>query len=121
MKKTFGFANFIVGKKEITSTVMKGWMEEVKGHHMYKVVQKMKRLKYHMKNLARKNGNLEERVGKCRESLKFAQCLIEKNPYDDVLKTKEAKCLAQYMEVVDDAENLMMQQAKVDWISKGDK
>ncbi|GKA46941.1 RNA-directed DNA polymerase, eukaryota, reverse transcriptase zinc-binding domain protein [Tanacetum coccineum] len=95
--------------------------EEVKGHHMYEVVQKMKRLKYHMKSLAWKNGNLEDRVEKCRESLKFAQSLMEKNPYDNVLKAEEAKCLSQYMEAIDDAENLLMHQAKVDWISKGDR
>ncbi|GKE32472.1 RNA-directed DNA polymerase, eukaryota, reverse transcriptase zinc-binding domain protein [Tanacetum coccineum] len=120
VKKGFRFANFIVGKKEFIPTVVKGWKEEVKGHHMYKVVQKMKRLKYHMKDLAWKNGDLEERVEKCRETLKVAQNLMEKNPYDD-LKAEEAKCLSKYMEAVDDAESLLIQQAKVEWISKGDR
>ncbi|GJT67556.1 putative reverse transcriptase domain-containing protein, partial [Tanacetum coccineum] len=57
-EKNFRFANFIVDKKEFTPTVVKVWKEEVKGHHMYEVVQKIKRLKYHMKSLAWKNENL---------------------------------------------------------------
>ncbi|GJY90062.1 hypothetical protein Tco_0505258 [Tanacetum coccineum] len=44
---------------------------------------------------------------------------INETEVEDI--NSSAKCLSQYMEAIDDAENLLMQQAKVDWISKGDR
>ncbi|GKB71204.1 RNA-directed DNA polymerase, eukaryota, reverse transcriptase zinc-binding domain protein [Tanacetum coccineum] len=78
-------------------------------------------LKVQLKSLAWKNGNLHDRVEKCRDKLKNAQILMEKNPLDDQLKKEEAECLSLYLEVVEDEESFMLQKAKLDWISKGDR
>ncbi|GJW78377.1 hypothetical protein Tco_0140059 [Tanacetum coccineum] len=75
-----------------------------------------------MKKLDRiMNGNLQEKIEKCRDKLKRAQVLMENNPYDDQLKEEGANCLSLYLEAVGDEESFMMQQAKLDWISKGKK
>ena len=94
---------------------------EIEGYYMFKVAKKLKKLKYHMRNMAWKNGNLQDRVEKCRGDLKAAQKNMEMNPYDDHMKAEEANCLALYIEALNDEESLLFQQAKIDWISKGDR
>ncbi|GKE52674.1 hypothetical protein Tco_1487830 [Tanacetum coccineum] len=72
----------------------------IEGHNMFKVVERLKLLKYPLKKLAWKNGRLKDRVDKCREDLKCAQNFMEMNPHDDIIKQEEAKCLTKYLEVV---------------------
>ncbi|GJT19200.1 RNA-directed DNA polymerase, eukaryota, reverse transcriptase zinc-binding domain protein [Tanacetum coccineum] len=91
-KKSFRFPNFIVEKEDFLPIVKQGWNEEI-----------------------------EDRVEECRDKLKKAQLLMEKNPFDEQVKKEEATCLSLYLEAVSDEENLLMQKAKLDWISKGDR
>nr|GEU70429.1 hypothetical protein [Tanacetum cinerariifolium] len=65
-------------------------------------------LKCLLRRLACKNGNLQDRVEKCRDKLKRAQVLRENNPYDDQLKEEGANCLSLYLEAVGDEENFMI-------------
>ncbi|PWA85304.1 RNA-directed DNA polymerase, eukaryota, Reverse transcriptase zinc-binding domain protein [Artemisia annua] len=74
-----------------------------------------------MKKLAWKDGNLHERVVKCRIKLVEAQKARKKNPHDKDLKAKKAVCLTQYADALADEESLLFQQAKLEWISKGDR
>nr|GEX56979.1 RNA-directed DNA polymerase, eukaryota, reverse transcriptase zinc-binding domain protein [Tanacetum cinerariifolium] len=55
-KNAFRFANFIAEKDEILPTIAAGWKIDVQGHKMYKLVKKMKALKYNLKALSWKNG-----------------------------------------------------------------
>ncbi|GJY69517.1 RNA-directed DNA polymerase, eukaryota, reverse transcriptase zinc-binding domain protein [Tanacetum coccineum] len=101
--------------------VKEGWEKEIEGHNMFKVVKKLKMLKVHLRSLAWKNGNLHDRVEKYRDNLRNAQILMERTPLDDQLKKEEAECLSLYLEDVEDEESFMLQEAKLDWISKGDR
>ncbi|GJV17758.1 RNA-directed DNA polymerase, eukaryota, reverse transcriptase zinc-binding domain protein [Tanacetum coccineum] len=94
--KHFRFANYIVEKEEFLPAVTKGWNIEVQGYKMFQLIKKMKALKSQLNYLNWKNGNLYERVQKCKDDLK---------EYNKALKNEET---------------LLSQKAKVDWISKRD-
>ncbi|GJX45178.1 RNA-directed DNA polymerase, eukaryota, reverse transcriptase zinc-binding domain protein [Tanacetum coccineum] len=63
-------------------------------------------MKGSMKKLSWKNGNLFDNVEKCRDTLKIAQKNMDKHPYYEGIKSKEAKCLAEYMDAINDEEKL---------------
>lgn len=55
-RKAFRFANFVSNYPEFLQIVEKEWQSPINGCAMYKLVKKLKVLKYHMKNLS---GNME--------------------------------------------------------------
>ncbi|GJV47845.1 RNA-directed DNA polymerase, eukaryota, reverse transcriptase zinc-binding domain protein [Tanacetum coccineum] len=130
-RRAFRFNNYAVNKEEFIPTVKEVWKKEVPGHHMYRVVQKLKAIKYPMRKLNWKNGNLAEKVELCRGKLKDAQEKMVGNPCDKKEKTsdkvlsdakvKEAECLADYFAALEDEEKFMFLKAKMDWISSGDR
>ncbi|GJU94227.1 RNA-directed DNA polymerase, eukaryota, reverse transcriptase zinc-binding domain protein [Tanacetum coccineum] len=61
-KRSFRFVNYISNKREFVDCVSKAWESKVIGCHMYKVVQKLKRLKKPLNILNWKNGNLSDKV-----------------------------------------------------------
>ncbi|GJZ86040.1 RNA-directed DNA polymerase, eukaryota, reverse transcriptase zinc-binding domain protein [Tanacetum coccineum] len=79
-RRAFRFNNYVVNKEEFIPTVKEVWKKEVQGHHMYRVVQKLKAIKYPMRKLNWKNGNLAEKVELCRGKLKDAQEKMVGNP-----------------------------------------
>ncbi|GJW20732.1 RNA-directed DNA polymerase, eukaryota, reverse transcriptase zinc-binding domain protein [Tanacetum coccineum] len=91
------------------------------GYQMYKLVQKMKRMKVPLNNLAWKKGNLFLHVKKIEEDLKSVQVEVEANPNCKVVKEKLSKILQEYNEAINDEEKRLAQKAKVKWLSEGDK
>ncbi|GJU49460.1 RNA-directed DNA polymerase, eukaryota, reverse transcriptase zinc-binding domain protein [Tanacetum coccineum] len=87
-KRAFKFTNFIADKKELLSTVRKGWEDEYEGCKMFKTIKK----------------------------LKDVQLRIDKDPYDKDLRNKESKCLSEYVEAMKDKEKLLYQKAKIKWL-----
>ncbi|GJZ00683.1 RNA-directed DNA polymerase, eukaryota, reverse transcriptase zinc-binding domain protein [Tanacetum coccineum] len=116
---SFKFTNFIVEKEEFIPIVDSRWKTDIHGCKMFKLVKKMKSIKSKLKDLSWKNGNLHELVENCRQKLKVAQVKLDKNPDDKDAKKDEIKDLIKYNEVVHDEESLLLQKAKVEWISKG--
>nr|GFA76684.1 RNA-directed DNA polymerase, eukaryota, reverse transcriptase zinc-binding domain protein [Tanacetum cinerariifolium] len=55
-KRSFRFPNFIVGKEEFLPIVEKGWKEGIEGHHMFKVVKKLKMLKNQLRINGERHG-----------------------------------------------------------------
>ena len=92
---------------------------ELWGERMQNVclVKKMKHLKSSMNKLNWKNGNLFERVKKCRDRLKIAHNALDSNPHSEVLKKHEVEALNGYNEAINDEEKFLFQKAKVNWIS----
>ncbi|GJT35154.1 RNA-directed DNA polymerase, eukaryota, reverse transcriptase zinc-binding domain protein [Tanacetum coccineum] len=90
-------------------------------YRMYKLVQKMKRMKVPLNNLAWKKGNLFLHVKKIEEDLKSVQVEVEANPNCKVVKEKLSKILQEYNEAINDEEKRLAQKAKVKWLSEGDK
>ncbi|GJX09402.1 RNA-directed DNA polymerase, eukaryota, reverse transcriptase zinc-binding domain protein [Tanacetum coccineum] len=79
-KRAFKFANFIADKPEFTGLVDKEWNIEVKGCEMYKVVKKLKAMKYHMKNLTLKTEEaltLKENNNAMKEEEKLHKNMID--------------------------------------------
>nr|GEZ08148.1 hypothetical protein [Tanacetum cinerariifolium] len=88
---------------------------------MFQVVKKLKSLKKHLNGLNWKNGNLFKRVADLKEYLKVAQANVNAHPHDNQIKMKAVEILNNYQEVVMDEEKLLYQQAKVEWLRKGDR
>ncbi|GJU58666.1 ribonuclease H-like domain-containing protein [Tanacetum coccineum] len=119
-RKAFRFMNYIADKKEFIECVESEWNHEIKGCNMYKVVQKLKRLKKPLNKLNWMNGNLTEKVARLKKKLKEIQADVEKNPFDYDLKEKAAHVLNEYMEASNDELKLLQQKAKIKWYD-GDK
>ncbi|GJW48256.1 RNA-directed DNA polymerase, eukaryota, reverse transcriptase zinc-binding domain protein [Tanacetum coccineum] len=97
-KRSFRFVNYISDKREFVDCVNKAWESKINGCHMYKVVQKLKRLKNPLNILNWKNGNLSDKVTILKKNLINAQAEMEKDPFNNELKDKAAKLLNEYME-----------------------
>ncbi|GKA49606.1 RNA-directed DNA polymerase, eukaryota, reverse transcriptase zinc-binding domain protein [Tanacetum coccineum] len=87
--KAFRFTNFIANKPNFLNTVQDEWNIQVYGCCMYRLVQKLKALKFHLKKLSWQHENISE---------------------------KEAMTLKEYNTVRRDEEKLLMQKAKIDWL-----
>ena len=94
---------------------------DIHGLHMFKLVKKLKALKWHLNKMNWKNGSLFDRVTKLRDQVKAAQLDVEKNPHDADIKVFAAKMLGEYNEAIEDEEKLLYQCAKVEWLCEGDK
>ncbi|GJX34219.1 RNA-directed DNA polymerase, eukaryota, reverse transcriptase zinc-binding domain protein [Tanacetum coccineum] len=120
-KRPFRFANFIADKDEFLSVVRDNWKSHRDGYEMFKLVDKMKKVKKPIKCLSWKNGDLSVRVEKIHGQLKEVQEQIDKDPNNQSLKRKGDDTLMEYMEAVNEKEKLLCQQAKVEWLTAGDK
>ncbi|GKF66938.1 RNA-directed DNA polymerase, eukaryota, reverse transcriptase zinc-binding domain protein, partial [Tanacetum coccineum] len=92
-RRAFRFANFVADKPEFNGTVDREWNIQTTGCKMFKLVKKLKAIKFHMKNLSWKNGNLFEIVEIWKEKLKVIQSQIDKDPHNVSLRVEEANCL----------------------------
>ncbi|GKC98790.1 RNA-directed DNA polymerase, eukaryota, reverse transcriptase zinc-binding domain protein [Tanacetum coccineum] len=113
-KKAFRFANFITERDTFLPTIAAGWEVKFHGHKMYQLVQKMKGLKYSLKSISWKNGNMAEYVDKCRNDLKIAQGSLDKEPHNQYLKTKKVDAQDKYNKATKEEESFLFQKAKVD-------
>ncbi|GJY58075.1 RNA-directed DNA polymerase, eukaryota, reverse transcriptase zinc-binding domain protein, partial [Tanacetum coccineum] len=101
--------------------VRRDWKCECEGYQMYKLVQKIKRIKVPLNNIAWKKRKLFLHVKKIEEDLKSVQVEVEANPNCKVVKEKLSKIRQEYNEATNDEEKLLAQKAKVKWLSEGDK
>ncbi|GJT03880.1 RNA-directed DNA polymerase, eukaryota, reverse transcriptase zinc-binding domain protein [Tanacetum coccineum] len=120
-KKSFRFSNFVAEKPEFLDVVKKEWKCDCDGYSMYKLIQKMKRMKDPLNRIAWKNGNLFQNVKKLEADVKMAQVEVEANPSCSIRKEKLSQVLNEYNIAIDDEEKLLAQKAKVKWLSEGDK
>ncbi|GJS40876.1 RNA-directed DNA polymerase, eukaryota, reverse transcriptase zinc-binding domain protein [Tanacetum coccineum] len=95
-RRSFRFVNYIADKEEFAECVRKEWDADINGCHMYKVVQKLKRLKKPLNKLNWRNGNL-------------------------TYKDKAASILNEYVVASSDELKLLHQKAKIKWLSEGDQ
>ncbi|GJX69407.1 RNA-directed DNA polymerase, eukaryota, reverse transcriptase zinc-binding domain protein [Tanacetum coccineum] len=72
------------------------WNTNVEGCHMYKLVKRMKGLKYHMKKFSWKFGNIFEKVIEWKEKLQIIQRKVYQDPHNATLKKHEADILKEY-------------------------
>ncbi|GKE03749.1 RNA-directed DNA polymerase, eukaryota, reverse transcriptase zinc-binding domain protein [Tanacetum coccineum] len=79
---------------------------------MYKVVQKLKRLKKPLNRLNWKNRNLSHKVTSLKKT---------KDPFNNDLKIQAASLLNEYVEASNDELKFLQQKAKIKWLSEGDQ
>ncbi|GJW71500.1 RNA-directed DNA polymerase, eukaryota, reverse transcriptase zinc-binding domain protein [Tanacetum coccineum] len=120
-KRSFRFVNYIADKEEFSDCVRKEWEANINGCHMYKVVQKLKRLKKPLNKLNWKNGDLSEKVKSLKVQLANAQIEVEKDPFNKELKNNATGILNEYVTASNDELKLLHQKAKIKWLSKGDQ
>lgn len=101
--------------------MLDNWDDDIQGCGMFKVVNKMRMLKRHLKNLAWKDGNVFEKVTKLRDKLKSVQQKIDSDPDQKDLRVEESVILKEYADTVKVEEKMLFQKAKVKWLSVGDR
>ncbi|GKF25863.1 hypothetical protein Tco_0081757 [Tanacetum coccineum] len=67
------------------------------------------------------NGNLFKRVESLRGQLQKVQSDIDNDPHNHTLRDMEAKLVKDFYEAEADEEKFLYQQAKIKWLSEGDK
>lgn len=78
------------------------------GCEMFKLVKRLKALKFHMKNLNWKNGNLYERVITWRSKLQVIQTKVDADHFNVALKEAEARIMKEYSLAVQDEESFFV-------------
>ncbi|GJU90456.1 hypothetical protein Tco_1302879 [Tanacetum coccineum] len=68
-----------------------------------------------------KFGNIFEKVIEWKEKLQIIQRKVDQDPHNSILKKHEADILKEYCAARKDEEKLLLQKAKIDWLSDGDK
>ncbi|GJV40060.1 RNA-directed DNA polymerase, eukaryota, reverse transcriptase zinc-binding domain protein [Tanacetum coccineum] len=99
---------------------LKSWIKSL-GIAALWLVKKLKALKFQMKNLSWKNGNLYERTIKWKRELQRFQTSVDGDPYNMQLKEEVAKIMKEYSSALQDEENFLSQQAKIKWLKDGDR
>ncbi|GKD74349.1 RNA-directed DNA polymerase, eukaryota, reverse transcriptase zinc-binding domain protein [Tanacetum coccineum] len=119
--KAFRFSNFLTEKQEFLHTVKDKWSKDVHGYYMYQVTQKLKSLKIPLNKLGWSKGNLFKRVETLGGQLQKVQTDIDNDPHNHTLIDIEAKLVKEFYEAEEDEEKFLFQQAKIKWLSDGDK
>lgn len=84
--KLFKLANFLVKNKEFLPMVKDVWKENVVGHNMFRVVQKLKSVKKCSRKMMWKASNLHERVTVLRKELDEIQLSVDRDPDNQELR-----------------------------------
>ncbi|GJY99218.1 hypothetical protein Tco_0516648, partial [Tanacetum coccineum] len=66
-------------------------------------------------------GNIFEKFIEWKEKLQIIQKQVDQDPHNATLKKQEAIILQEYNTTRKDEEKLLLQKAKIDWLSDGDK
>nr|GEW08284.1 hypothetical protein [Tanacetum cinerariifolium] len=80
---------------------------EVKKKKAFRLVKRLKNMKYPLNQLNWKEGNVYDRVEKCRERIKKAQHDMEKEPQNERLKIEQCQTLLEYNDAMKDEECLL--------------
>ncbi|GJR17132.1 RNA-directed DNA polymerase, eukaryota, reverse transcriptase zinc-binding domain protein [Tanacetum coccineum] len=120
-KKSFRFANYVADKEEFLDIVKEGWRHEIRGCHMYKVVQRLKLLKKPLNNLNWQNGNIFDRTNILKEKLNEAHDKVDSDPFNLAKKQAAVNLLNDYTKAAEEELKLLHQKAKVKWLREGDK
>ena len=118
----FKFFNFWADHPTFLKIVKEAWTSDVLGTPMYRLTQKLKRVKASLKVFNFHSfGMLGERVVKARKTLEQAQTAVLNNPTDPVLMDNERKCLKMYHDLAYAEEGFLKQKSRVQWLKLGDQ
>ncbi|GJT21617.1 hypothetical protein Tco_0891554 [Tanacetum coccineum] len=86
---------------------------------MYKVVQKLRRLKKPFRKLLFNTGNIHENVKNIRHELDRVQRDLDLDPFNDILREEEVVSVQAFNEAVLLEERFLRQKAKINWLKEG--
>ncbi|GJS30643.1 sugar transport protein 13, partial [Tanacetum coccineum] len=118
--KPFKFYNIITKHERFLNIVKDSWCNNVSGFFMYRIVKKLKTMKKPLRKLLYEKGNLHDNVIHLRSYLDQIQTLIDKDPFNSILREKEADCVVEFNQAVLLEERFLKQKAKIHWLKEGD-
>ncbi|GJS81519.1 hypothetical protein Tco_0748060 [Tanacetum coccineum] len=118
--KPFKFYNIITKHERFREIVQGTWCNEVSGFFMFRIVKKLKSMKKPLRKLLFEKGNLHANVDRLRVELDQIQTLLDKDPFNYILREKEATCVVAFNQAILEEERFLKQKAKIHWLKEGD-
>ncbi|GJT75665.1 hypothetical protein Tco_1042390 [Tanacetum coccineum] len=118
--KPFKFFNVFILDKRFKDVVRDGWLAQVSGFHMFRVVKKLKGLKKPIRKLMYDKGNLHANVVRLREDLDKVQTTLDSDPSNVSIREKEAVAVVAFNDALLMEEKFLKQKAKITWLKEGD-
>ncbi|GJW60133.1 putative RNA-directed DNA polymerase [Tanacetum coccineum] len=118
--KPFKFFNVVLLDDRFKDMVRNGWLAQVSGFYMFRVVKKLKGLKKPIRKLMYDKGNLHANVVRLREELDKVQTDLDNDPSNLSLREKEAATVVAFNEALLMEEKFLKQKAKITWLREGD-
>lgn len=117
-----GEHNMWVQSNHFMDVVKRSWERNVHGCSMYRLMQKLKRLKRELKAL-NKEGFSDVQVNAARAYQKLVRLhnLVHENPGSMVHTTAEKEASKEYRRAQDTYMSFLRQKSKAQWIDKGDE
>lgn len=94
MPKSFRLYNVLLHNKEFEQAVKEVWGQHIEGYKMYSAWMKLRRLKDRVLKLNKEMPSLEKKLDSLRQQLKITQEKLDKDPFNDVLITKERELIS---------------------------
>lgn len=120
-KPAFKFQNFLTQRSNFLNLVQQGWHDQGGGVRMYRLVQKLKRLKPVFRNAAWATGNLCKKVNMLKNELVSVQMARDCDPLNENLKSEEVILSKRYREAALEEERMLKQKSKIHWLNVGDQ
>ncbi|GKD13427.1 zinc finger, CCHC-type containing protein [Tanacetum coccineum] len=118
--RPFKFYNILAQNPRFKEIVSHGWMVNVSGFWMFKIVKRLKALKKPLRKLLYDQGNIHNNVVKLRHELDEAQKTLDSDPSNHELREEEAVYLNAFTDAVLVEEKFLSQKAKIEWLKLGD-
>ncbi|XP_071726832.1 uncharacterized protein [Rutidosis leptorrhynchoides] len=118
--KPFRFANFVTHHEDFKQIVSNAWVNEVRGHALFRLVKNLCMLKKPMRKLMWCKGNIHTKVVECWAKLDVAQKHLDDDPFSIQKRELECEALKEYNEVVLQEERFLKQKSKIEWLKVGD-
>lgn len=120
-KQIFRFCDMWLQDEKFFPLVANAWQYEISGTPMYRLTQKLKRVKRALKELHMDSfSHLADRVAEQAQLLQHAQELLQLHPFDLQLQQQERMLKADYKKLVNAELALLKQKAKSDWLNLSD-
>ncbi|KAL7197307.1 hypothetical protein ACSBR2_019903 [Camellia fascicularis] len=121
-KKPFKFFDFWAKHDEFIPSVTSVWNQYIHGVPMFRVCQKLRKLKPILKALNKKHfSDITTRVQISRSDLDSVQWKLDKDPGNPQLQSLERTLYKQYVDLTTVEESLAHQKSRVQWLSLGDR
>ncbi|GJY89211.1 hypothetical protein Tco_0503839 [Tanacetum coccineum] len=118
--KPFKFFNVVLLDDRFKDMVRNGWLAQVYGFYMFRVVKKLKGLKKPIRKLMYDKGNLHANVVRLREELDKMQTDLDNDPINLSFRENEAATVVAFNEALLMEEKFLKQKAKSTWLREGD-